>query len=95
VSTFFGVTRRPLTQIKKRPLAHSGLFESHYADPVKPPFNHIFLKDNSTTHKKNVYPQLFRFTEKKGEIPKDMPPKFTERIYQNVAFNSASSDHPL
>ena len=88
VSTFFGVTRRPLTQIKKRPLAHSGLFESHSADPVKPPFNHIFSQTQQHYSQKKKYIRSCSDSQKKnkkGEIPKDMPPKFTERIYQDVA----------
>ena len=88
VSTFFGVTWRPLTQTKKRPLAHSGLFESHYADPVQPPpFNHVFFSQTAAKKKSiRSCSDSQKSKKKEGEIPKDMPPKFTERIYQDVAY---------
>ena len=56
-----------------------------------PTLLHLLSFTSFSHQKKQLYPQLFRFTEiittiKKGEIPKDMPPKFTERIYQDVAY---------
>ena len=57
-----------------------------------PTLFNLLLSITYFSHKqqpKKIYPQLFRFTEikkKEGEIPKDMPPKFTERIYQDVAY---------
>jgi|OrbCmetagenome_4_1107370.scaffolds.fasta_scaffold386816_1 hypothetical protein len=57
-----------------------------------PTLFNLLLSITYFSHKqqpKKIYPQLFRFTEikkKEGEIPKDIPPKFTERIYQDVAY---------
>ena len=68
VSTFFGVTWRPLTQTKKRPLAHSGLFESHYADPVQPPpFNHVFFSQTAAKKNLSAAVPIHRNQEKKEE----------------------------